>query len=512
MEVLFLKLLNMSITASYLVFAVIALRLLLTKAPKAVRCVLWGLVAVRLICPFSFESSLSLIPSSETIPQDIIYSQSPAIQSGIPEWNNIVNPILSESLSPEPGASVNPVQVLLFVASDVWIIGIIGMVLYAVISYFRLHKKTREGVVYQKNIWLCDHIFTPFILGLFHPRIFLPSSLDVKDMEYVIAHEQAHLKRHDHLLKPLGFALLTVYWFQPVMWLAYIMFCRDIEFACDEKVIKEMGAESKKSYSNALINCSASYQFVSPCPLAFGEVNVKGRIKAVLNYKKPAFWVVFLAVAASIAAAVCFLSNPKNDNMDNAVIGRSFTLSDIHDMNIGAQMPGLLYADNEKVILCGTCGMIVFDLKTEKITNRITAQELVDKQVSIYDGKASSDGEKVYFAYENFSQDQFYYKYEYNINTGEFREITDFNSEIFFVDDMTVSFNESSFEQLREPEHLIGSTVVSGDEQYIYLRARTDWSMESLQIVIYDRNSKAKKIIDVFGAAAAWSDLFLPYT
>ena len=313
MEAIFLKILNMSITASWLVLAIVILRLILKKAPKAISVFMWALVGVRLICPFSFESILSLIPSAETVPQDIIYSEAPAIHSGVPIFNSTVNPIISENLAPEVGASVNPMQIIAFVASVVWIVGIVAMLLYTVISYFRIHRKVREAVPYQDNIWLCDHIDTPFILGVIRPRIYLPSNMNEQDIEYVIAHEKAHLKRHDHWWKPLGFLLLTVYWFNPILWIAYILLCKDIELACDEKVIKDMGTEIKKPYSEALINCSVPRKMISACPLAFGEVGVKGRVKSVLNYKKPAFWIIVVAVVASIVVAVCFLTNPKQD-------------------------------------------------------------------------------------------------------------------------------------------------------------------------------------------------------
>lgn len=310
MESLFLKLLNMSITASWLVLAVIVVRLLLRKAPKSISCLLWILVAIRLICPFSFESILSLIPSAETIPPQIIDSKTPTINSGISILNNTINPIISDSLAPNNGDSANPLQVISGIASIIWIIGIVCMVLYAAVSFIRLHRKTREGVEVQKGIWLCDRIDTPFILGLARPRIFLPSTIQKDDMKYVLAHEKAHLKRYDHIWKPLGFALLAVYWFNPIIWAAYILLCRDIELACDEKVIRDLGFESKKPYSNALINCSVTRNMVSACPLAFGETSVKKRIKSVLNYKRPAFWITICAIVASIVVAVCFLTNP----------------------------------------------------------------------------------------------------------------------------------------------------------------------------------------------------------
>lgn len=317
MEAVFLKILNMSITAGWIALAVIMLRLLLKKAPKAISVVLWSLVGIRLICPFSFESALSLMPSAEVIPNDILYTDTPTIHSGISALNSAVNPIISNSLAPNAGASVNPMQAITFAALVIWIVGIAAILLYAVISYIRVQRKVSEAALLEDNIWVCDHIDTPFILGIIRPRIYLPSDMSGRDVEYVVAHEKAHLQRRDYWWKPLGFVLLSVYWFNPVLWIAYILLCRDIELACDEKVIKEMGDGSKKPYSDALINCSVPRKVIAACPLAFGEVGVKGRIKSVLNYKKPAFWVIIAAVAVCVLAAVGFLTNPiTNDSVD----------------------------------------------------------------------------------------------------------------------------------------------------------------------------------------------------
>lgn len=310
MEAIFLKILNMSITASWIVLAVIVLRLLLKKSPKWIIVLMWGLVGIRLVCPFSLESVFSLIPSAETVPSEILYMDTPAIHSGIVAFNSAVNPIISESLAPAVGDSVNPMQIITFVSSIIWIAGIAIMLVYTVVSYLRIHKKVKEAIPFKENIWSCDHVDTPFILGVIHPRIYLPSSMSEQDMEYVIAHEKAHLKRHDHWWKPLGFLLLTIYWFNPILWIAYILLCRDIELACDEKVIQDMGTDNKKPYSNALINCSVPRRVIAACPLAFGEVGVKERVGAIMNYKKPAFWIIILAVIACVVIAVCFLTNP----------------------------------------------------------------------------------------------------------------------------------------------------------------------------------------------------------
>lgn len=314
MEALFIKLLNMSITASYLVLAVVLLRLLLKKAPKAIFVAMWALVGLRLMVPFSLESIFSLIPSAEPVPEDIAYVPIPTVQTGVQFFNSAVNPVLQHSFAPAPGASVNPMQIALRVASIVWAVGVAVMLGYCAFSYLRIHRKVREAACLKGRIWLCDSISSPFILGLFRPKIYLPSNMNQQDMEYVLAHENAHLKRRDHLWKPLGFLLLAVYWFNPLMWLAYILLCRDIELACDEKVLKQMGSEAKKPYSEALLNCSVKPRMIAACPLAFGEVGVKKRIKGILNYKKPAFWILLVTLVLCIVLAVCLLTNPKSDS------------------------------------------------------------------------------------------------------------------------------------------------------------------------------------------------------
>ncbi len=309
MSDIFITLLNMSITASYLVLAVILLRLIFRKAPKIISCFLWILVGLRLIFPLSIESALSLVPSSETIPQNITTTDSPGIHSGSVYVNQAVNSVLNP-MTPMSEYSANPMQIVMTVASYVWLAGVFVLLLYALISYLKLRKEVAVSINTKDNIYLCDYIDAPFILGVFRPKIYIPSHVSEGDITHIIAHEKSHLKRRDHLWKPLGFILLSVYWFNPVIWIAYILLCRDIELACDEKVIKEMEKDDIKSYSIALLNCSVSHHAISACPVAFGETGVKGRIKAVLNYKKPAFWVIITAVILSLIVTVCFMTNP----------------------------------------------------------------------------------------------------------------------------------------------------------------------------------------------------------
>ena len=313
MNALFLKILNMSITASWLILAVVLARLLLKKAPKWVFCLLWGLVAIRLVCPFSLESSLSLIPSRETIPANIEMQQKPVIDSGITIIDETVNPIITESFTPSPENSANPLQIVIPFVAIVWITGVFIMLVYALISFLRLKGMVRVSVSVGKQIRACDEVKSPFILGVFRPIIYVPSSLSDETLDYVIRHEMAHLRRHDHWWKPLGFLLLAVYWFHPLCWIAYILLCRDIEMACDERVVRDMGKSDIAAYSQALLDCSMPRRTIAACPLAFGEGNVKTRIKSVLNYKKPAFWIIAAALVVCAALAVFLMTDPSGN-------------------------------------------------------------------------------------------------------------------------------------------------------------------------------------------------------
>ena len=340
MAAVFLKLLNLSISASWLVLAVLVLRLVSKRSPKWMNVLLWGMVALRLMLPFSIESALSLIPSAETLSPEVVrFDPAPTITSGVELIDNAVNPSLSESFAAAPLASVNPLYVWTYLAGWVWLIGLGAMLLYALVSYLRLRRRVSVSLCVRENIYLCDAISSPFILGVVKPRIYLPSGLDEMQRQNVLSHERAHLTRRDHWWKPLGFALLAVYWFNPVLWLAYALLCRDIELACDERVIRTMDESAVKTYSTVLLACSMPRKAVITCPLAFGEVGVKERVKNALRYKKPAFWVVAASVAVCVVVAVCFLTNPPTDTDAAGLVGfhrEQVTYADVTDES-GAQ-------------------------------------------------------------------------------------------------------------------------------------------------------------------------------
>lgn len=334
MNEVFLKIFNMSMTAVLLIVAVILLRLLFKKAPKWISCLLWALVAVRLICPITFESPMSVLPTAEPVKTSIV-TASPYVESGVTIVDSVANDILRRGNVNDPSSyshtqdPANPAKdtatpktviVTFNVAATVWIIGVMGFLIYGVVSYVRLRKTVAASVRLSDRVMLCDEIDQPFILGVVKPVIYLPSDLDGKSQEYVLEHEKAHLARHDHWWKPLGFALLAVHWFNPLCWVAYILFGRDIELACDEKAVRDMDKTDKVGYMQTLLRMSVPGKLISACPVAFAEIGVKQRVKSILSYKKPAVWLIATGVVCCAAVTGCFLTNP---TQKEAVISNS---------------------------------------------------------------------------------------------------------------------------------------------------------------------------------------------
>lgn len=362
MEMIFLNVFNRSLAAGWLILAVIVVRFLLKKAPRRLSCVLWAVVAVRLLCPFFPASSFSLIPSGETISAEAVrFAPAPAIDSGIPALNEALNPMIGERFAPAPGTSVNPLYIWTAVAGIVWLVGVAVMAGYALLSSLRMRSVVREavplgmcgesyetgeveacgesyetgeagtcaephrarpletGAALPDNVWLCDAVRSPFILGIVRPKIYLPSGITREQMLCILAHEQAHVERLDHCLKPFGWLLLSVYWFHPLVWIAYMLFCRDLELACDEKVVGGMDLDGRKAYSHALLACSLQRKMIFSYPLAFGEIGVRERVKGILHYRKPAGWLAAVAVLACAAVAVCFLTDPKEKADDSKI-------------------------------------------------------------------------------------------------------------------------------------------------------------------------------------------------
>ena len=330
-----IKTLNMGIAAGWLIVAVVVLRVLVKRAPKRFRLLLWAVVGLRLVLPVSIESALSLVPSAQTLPEGVMYAAAPELNTGIAALNDAINPALTAAFAPEPAASANPLQVLLPVASVIWLAGAAAMLLWALVSWLRLRRRVAEAVLLEGNVFESERVASPFVLGLIRPRIYLPFGLDEGAREQVLTHERAHIARGDHVIKPLGWLILAVYWYNPLVWLAYALFCRDIELACDERVIRRLPVSGRADYSQALLDLSRPHHGVGACPLAFGESAVKGRVKSVLTYKRPAFWLIMLAALLCIGAAVCFLTDPKAEADDSVQ-------NDSHDYGIPITVTAVL--------------------------------------------------------------------------------------------------------------------------------------------------------------------------
>ena len=310
MTELFVTVLNMSITAGWLVPMVFLLRLVMKRAPKWIRGLLWAMVAVRLVCPFGIKSIFSLLPSTHTIETGILLDRTPAVNSGIPAINDGINGMLEQYFTPAIGDSVNPLQVWLWVLAGVWVTGMAVMVIYTAVSYWRLRYRLRDAVQVEGNVYECGAIDAAFVMGIRNPKIYLPVGMDTENACHVIAHEKAHIHRKDHWWKLLGLVLLTVHWFNPVLWWGYRLFCRDIELACDEYVIRNRSLQERADYSQALLACSRGQGNITPCPLAFGEVGVKSRVESVLNYKQPSTLMADIATVLCVLAVLCFLTDP----------------------------------------------------------------------------------------------------------------------------------------------------------------------------------------------------------
>ena len=326
MSELFLTVLNMSLTASYVILFVMLVRLLLKKAPKVISYVLWGVVAFRLIIPFSFESMFSLIPRNANavpIPHDIIYQQTPQINSRI----EAVDPFVSQSLpAPTAGASANPFQIYVEIGAYIWVFGIIALLVYSLVSILILKRQLKSAQLIEKNIFQVHNLQTPFVLGLVRPKIYLPVGLSKEEQNYILIHEQTHIHRKDHIIKIIAFLIVSIHWFNPLVWIAFVLMSTDMELSCDERVLKVMDEDIKKPYANTLLSLAAGRHILNGSPLAFGEGNVKRRIKNVLNYRKPGFWIIFFSIIIVAAVAIGLAANPKSSASFN---GSSYRVKEI---------------------------------------------------------------------------------------------------------------------------------------------------------------------------------------
>ena len=312
----FLGVLNMSITASYVIVLVIIVRLLLKKAPKVFSYGLWSIVLFRLVCPISFPSALSffrlLHQSSklEYVPIDLGLMGQPQVDLGIAPINNAVNGSLPAAAT-TVGASVNPMQIQLAIFSMLWMLGLACLIIYSTMSFLAFKRKIQTAIRIEDNIYECEGINTPFVIGIIKPKIYLPLGLSQSERSYVLKHEQTHIRRFDYLLKPLAYFVLCIHWFNPLVWISFLLMSRDMEMSCDESVLKSMGTDIKKEYSSSLLNFAAGKRLISGSPLAFGEVNAKSRIQNVLNYHRPPMWLAVTTIVLLLVMGIGLISNPE---------------------------------------------------------------------------------------------------------------------------------------------------------------------------------------------------------
>lgn len=337
LERIFLQLLNMSFTASIVIAFVLVARIILHKAPKVFSYMLWSVVLFRLICPFSFESIFSLLPTKlNPISQDILYMQTPNIDTGIGITNQSVPVIIS---TPVPQASANPLQIWISIFSYIWVLGVAALLVYSLIALFRLRKQLLNATLYQNNIFISSMIDTAFVMGIFYPKVYLPSDLNVAERSYILLHEQTHIKRLDHIFKLISFLVLCVHWFNPFVWIAFFLSGRNMEMSGDEAVIRRLGDEVKKDYSASLLTLATGRRIVSGTPLAFGEGDTKGRIKNVLNYRKPRVWAVLIALLAVVIVVFGLTTSPKD--MPGKYAGVNATILKIDKINQTITVKGI---------------------------------------------------------------------------------------------------------------------------------------------------------------------------
>lgn len=394
MSELFLSVLNMSLTASYVILFVILIRLALKKAPKVISYALWGVVAFRLIIPFSFESMFSLMPRNTNavpIPHDIIYQQSPQINSGI----EVVDSFVSGSLpAPIIGASVNPLQIYVEMGVYIWVLGIIALLVYSLGSIFILKRQLKSAQLIEKNIFEAKNLKTPFVLGLVKPKIYLPAGINDEEKSYILLHEQTHIHRKDHVIKILAFLILSVHWFNPLVWIAFILMSTDMELSCDERVLKEINEDVKKPYANSLLSLATGSHILNGSPLAFGEGNVRGRIKNVLNYKRPKFWVIVFSIIIVTAVGIGLVANPEAKGTALVPTVPEWSL----EHTVSVDMAELDYASDDIVILHDYFGLFVYDLNTLQIIRSLDLKPLNCNQTqgdNYCDVSVSMDGHTV---------------------------------------------------------------------------------------------------------------------
>ncbi|MBS5934216.1 MAG: hypothetical protein KIC94_15260 [Clostridiales bacterium] len=433
---IFIKLLNMSYQGGIIICFILLARYILhlIKAPKKYAYYLWLIAFVRLICPFSFESVLSVLPQeTEPIRSTIIYDQVPEIHTGSATINQVVNSVLPKA---DVVTSINPMQVIMAIAQVIWLVGIGIFLIYCIVSFIRLKIKligcTRYGTLpYSRSgvdkqslekssncIYLSDYIATPFVLGVIKPHIYLPSTIGEKEMSYILMHEQAHVKRKDHVIKLIVFGITIIHWFNPVVWIAYMLINQDMEMACDEYVMKNYNGDIRKEYATSLLNLSIGRRRLLGVPLAFGEGNVKGRIKNVTRYKKPLISVAICAVIGCVILGVALLTSPPSTSEVSPITEDNESPTQVEDIlesdmeeivvsiptidlegNLGADGAMLDYADGNIIVFHDYFGLFVYDLNIQKFVRAVDLEAIgcnYTQGDNYCEVSVSADGTSVY--------------------------------------------------------------------------------------------------------------------
>lgn len=492
----FLSVLNMSLTASYVILFVILIRQLLKRSPKFISYALWGVVAFRLIIPFTFESMFSLMPRNTNpvpIPHNIVYQQSPQVNSGIRVIDSFVNKSLP---TPAVGASVNPLQIYVEIGAYIWVLGIIALLIYSLVSILILKRQLKSTQLIEKNIFEAKNLKTPFVLGLIRPKIYLPVGLNATERSYILLHEQIHIHRKDHIIKVLAFLILSIHWFNPLVWIAFMLMSKDMELSCDERVLKEMDEDIIKPYANSLLSLATGRHIINGSPLAFGEGNVRGRIKNVLNYKKPRLWIGAISITIGIVVGIGLMANPKTVRIET--VADNFSLENLERATSGTL----------------TWGNKVMNFSTGKaieISDFIKELRVNKKEVSLERGGGRDNTNQIHFAFEGFENDGTMYDIYFNFN-ADFTEVWVDNGvkpslsyKVKKADEVK-SFFERQFgsvsmireigsaEELWEARtkyignnssvgKLIGLLPIPGDLQYDHFKLHTDWRPYVLEIV-----------------------------
>jgi beta-lactamase regulating signal transducer with metallopeptidase domain len=503
MSELFLTVLNMSLTASYVILFVIFVRLPLKKAPKFISYAIWGVVAFRLIIPISFESMFSLMPrntSAVPIPHDIIYQQSPQINSGI----KAVDSFISETLpAPAIGASVSPLQIYTAIGAYIWVLGITALLVYSLASILILKRQLKNVQLIENNIFEAKNLRTPFVLGSIKPKIYLPVGLNVEERDYILLHEQIHICRKDHIIKILAFLILSIHWFNPLVWIAFMLMSMDMELSCDERVLKKMDEDMKKPYAASLLSLAAGRHILSGSPLAFGEGNVRGRIINVLNYKRPRFWAIIFSIVILISVGVGLIANPKakgtdefvqitdsalelnNERNEHITYLKPIAAEWSYDQNLGPDIPFLDYASDDIVIFHSYFGLFVYELDSRQFIRSLDLAP-IDCQATQGDNfctvSVSADGNTVQL-HPAASESMYVYIISDNTLTeAPYKPMSDrFDGLVSIADVMdpnkigncsfsTVKFNNDEFGYLQASEWIVGSlTYVRGDMVYKFV-------------------------------------------